>query len=267
MTKILSALFASFLVALCPGCSTLSRAEAEKMTVLSYNIHHGAGADGKLDLERIAQIIREQPADLVALQEVDVKTSRSGGVDQAAELGQLTGMHAVFGKAMDYSGGAYGQAILSRWPIKVHAVHQLPQRAGREPRIILVARIDNPNGNFHFASTHLDHEIPEVRVEQAEAINRILIRKERRLPVILAGDFNAVPESDPMKALFKSWMDTAGDAAAPTIPARSPRRRIDYILAAPQDEGVWKTVRSEVLNEPIASDHRPVKAILELVRK
>src|SRR5688572_7489364 len=75
MTKILKTFVAGFLVALSFGCSTVSRAEPEKMTVLSYNIHHGAGTDGKLDLERIGRIIRDQQPDLVALQEVDVKTS------------------------------------------------------------------------------------------------------------------------------------------------------------------------------------------------
>src|SRR5687767_4344036 len=170
MTKIVSSLLAGFFIAAAVGCSTVSRAEPEKVTVLSYNIHHGAGTDGKLDLERIARIIREQKPDVVAFQEVDVKTSRSGGVDEAAELERLTGMNAVFGKAMDYSGGGYGQAILSRWRIKEHSVHQLPQRAGREPRILLVSTIENPNGSFVFASTHLDHELEEVRVEQARAI-------------------------------------------------------------------------------------------------
>ena len=266
MTKILSALIVGFLVAWSFGCSTVPRAEAEKMTVLSYNIHHGAGTDGKLDLERIARIIREQQSDLVALQEVDVKARRSGGIDEAAELGRLTGMNVVFGKAMDFEGGGYGQAILSRWPIEEHTVHQLPQRTGREPRILLVTTIENPNGELIFASTHLDHQIEPVRVEQAEAINRILIQ-EKKNPVLLAGDFNAVPESDPMKVLLKLWTDTAGDAAAPTIPARNPRSRIDYILVAPTDNDLWKTVRSEVLNEPVASDHRPVKAVLELKRK
>ena len=264
MTKIVSSLLAGFLVVLCFGCSTFTRAEPEKMTVLSYNIHHGAGTDGKLDLERIARIIREQQADLVALQEVDVKARRSGGVDEAAELGRLTGMNVVFGKAMDFEGGGYGQAILSRWPIKEHAVHQLPQREGREPRILLVTTIENPNGNLVFACTHLDHQIEAVRMEQAAAINRILIQEGKSIPVLLAGDFNAAPESDTMKTLFTIWIDAAGDAAAPTIPARNPRRRIDYILGAPRASGMWKTVSSEVLNEPVASDHRPVKAVLEL---
>jgi endonuclease/exonuclease/phosphatase family metal-dependent hydrolase len=71
-----------------------------QVRVLSYNIHHGAGTDGELDLPRIANVIRRLKPDLVALQEVDKKTQRSRGVDQAAELGRLTGMHAVFGKAI-----------------------------------------------------------------------------------------------------------------------------------------------------------------------
>ena len=265
MTKLLTAFVASFLVALSFGCSSVSRAEPEKMTVLSYNIHHGAGTDGKLDLERIAQIIRDQRPDVVALQEVDIKTSRSGGIDEAAELGRLTGLNAVFGKAMDYSGGAYGQAILSRWPIKEHTVHQLPQRPGREPRIVLVARIEAPSGDLFFASTHLDHEMEDVRIEQAAALSRILTGTKG--PVLLAGDFNAAPESTTMRTLLEQWTDTAGASASPTIPSRNPRRRIDYILALTQDSSHWKTVQSLVLNEPVASDHRPVAAILELTRK
>src|SRR5687768_6315860 len=80
--------------------------------VLTYNIHHGEGTDRRFDLERLAAVIKSVNPDLVGLQEVDEKTARSNGVDQAARLGELTGMHAIFGKAMDYQGGAYGLAIL-----------------------------------------------------------------------------------------------------------------------------------------------------------
>ena len=79
---------------------------------LTYNIHHGEGTDGRLDLSRLAAIISSAAPDLVALQEVDLGTARAGGVDQLAELGRLTGMHPVFGKAMDYQGGAYGVGVL-----------------------------------------------------------------------------------------------------------------------------------------------------------
>lgn len=260
MTKILGMLAMLFLAGLCAGCST-TPAGGRTVTVMSYNIHHGEGTDGKLDLERIAKIIRSHNPDLVALQEVDEKTQRTQGTAQAAELGRMTGMYHVFGKAMDYSGGGYGQAILARWPIKEHQVHQLPQRDGREPRIVLVATIDAPGENFVFASTHLDHQVEEIRLQQAAAINKVLATGSRATPMLLAGDFNAVPESGTVKALLGTWDDTAGNFASPTIPSGKPTRRIDYIFATPRS--IWETVCSEVLDEPVASDHRPVVAILK----
>src|SRR5438128_289035 len=85
--------------------------------VMTYNIDHGSGLDQKVNLERTAKVISDSKVDLVAIQEVDCKTRRTGGVDQAEELGKLTGLHSAFGKAMNFSGGQYGIVILSRWPI------------------------------------------------------------------------------------------------------------------------------------------------------
>jgi endonuclease/exonuclease/phosphatase family metal-dependent hydrolase len=242
------------------GCSTVSQTKTETLTVLTYNIHHGEGTDGKLDLERIARIIRSANPDLVALQEVDEKTERTGGISQAAEVGRLTGLHHAFGEAMDYRGGGYGQAILSRWPIKNAQVHQLPQRTGREPRIAFVAKVETPNGELLFSTAHLDHQLEEVRLEQARAINTLFGGIE--IPVLVCGDFNAGPESGTMTFLFEHWLDGAGQNAGATIPAGKPRRRIDYILAAPKDR--WIVESSRVLDEPIASDHRPVVSRLLL---
>ncbi len=101
-------------------------AKPVRVRVLTYNIHHGAGTDGKTDLARTAGAIKRLTPDLVALQEVDKATTRSRGVDQAAELGRLTGMHFAFGKAMDFAGGQYGEAILSRYPLMEIQVHSLP---------------------------------------------------------------------------------------------------------------------------------------------
>jgi endonuclease/exonuclease/phosphatase family metal-dependent hydrolase len=237
-------------------------AETRELTVLTYNIHHGEGSDGKIDLERIARIITGKKPDFVALQEVDKGTRRSGGVDQAKELGRLTGMSFVFGRAIDHQGGEYGQAILSRWAIKEHTVHNLPQREGREQRIAVVAKIDGPVGGLIFASTHLDHQIESIRVEQAGALNRIFETNDATV-AILAGDFNATPESGSMKLLLEQWDDSAQAMAAPTIPAENPTRRIDYILTRPKER--WDVVQSEVLAEPVVSDHRPVLAILRAV--
>lgn len=245
------------------GCATAKHDPAQ-ITVMTYNIHHGEGTDGKLDLERIAKIIRAQNPDVVALQEVDDRAQRSGGVDQAAELGKLTGMQHVFGKAMDLQGGGYGQAILSRWPIKAHQVHRLPQRAGREPRIAIATTITAPFGEMIFAGVHLDHQLEEIRVEQVAEINRVLRPKNGSVPVIVVGDFNAAPESGPIKGMLEHWMDAAQGAAEPTIPSAHPRRRIDYVFCAPVKN--WKAVSSKVLEEPIASDHRPVVAAMEFVR-
>src|SRR4051812_15481445 len=75
------------------------------LRVLTYNIHHGEGRDGQFDLPRLADVMKRAEPDLVALQEVDISTERSDGVNQLAELERLTGMHGEFGKAMDYRGG------------------------------------------------------------------------------------------------------------------------------------------------------------------
>jgi endonuclease/exonuclease/phosphatase family metal-dependent hydrolase len=264
MRHFLSVLVAAFVFATWSGCATGSSGGSKPMTVMTYNIHHAEGTDGVLDLERIARIIREQKPDLVALQEVDDSAARSGRVAQSAELGRLTGMYAVFGKAMDFQGGAYGQAILSRWKIKDHQVHQLPQRVGREPRILLVTAIEAPMGVITFASVHLDHEIEEIRLQQAAAVNHRFAAGDTPSLKILAGDFNAGPDSGTMKAFAGDWLDSAENAGF-TIPAGNPRRRIDYILATPKS--AWRAVRSEVLNEPVASDHRPVVAQIEWMKR
>src|ERR1700730_14354602 len=87
------------------------------LRVLTYNIHHGEGTDGRFDLSRLAGVIKSVQPDVVALQEVDRGTARAAGVDELTELERLTDMHAEFGKAMDYAGGGYGVAVLSRWPL------------------------------------------------------------------------------------------------------------------------------------------------------
>src|SRR5712671_3348280 len=79
--------------------------------VLTYNIHHGEGTDGEFDLPRLARIIEGTQADLIALQEVDQATDRASGVNELNELARLTHLHAAFGKAMDFQGGAYGVGI------------------------------------------------------------------------------------------------------------------------------------------------------------
>jgi endonuclease/exonuclease/phosphatase family metal-dependent hydrolase len=239
-----------------------------RVRILTYNIHHGEGVDGKFDLPRIAKVITSVKPDVVALQEVDKKTQRASGVDQAAELGKLTKMHAVFGKAMDYSGGEYGEAVLSRWPIESTRNVALPASEGHEPRAALSIRVKIPDTDitFTFIGTHLDHtRDPANRVAQMKKINEALVTGEHRdTPSILAGDLNAVPDSEPMKIAFEHWRDGSANDPQPTIPVVNPTRRIDYVLYRPASR--WKVVETRVLDEQVASDHRPVLVVLEYVK-
>src|SRR4029079_10643504 len=109
----------ALLVALvgCAANPTHTARGPQTITVMTYNIHHGAGGDGRVDLERIATVIRAANPDVVALQELDSGVPRTNGAFQAEELARLTKMQGVFGPAMDYEGGKYGDAVLCRFTI------------------------------------------------------------------------------------------------------------------------------------------------------
>jgi len=237
-----------------------------RLRVMTYNIHHGEGTDKKLDLPRIARIITDAKADLVALQEVDNKTKRTNSVDQTAEFAKLTGMHGVFGKAMDYGGGEYGEAILSRFAIVEHKTHALPFTQGREPRAALEVIVRPPNlPAITFVGTHLDHFKDETdRLAQTKELDRLFLFKDAPVTLI-TGDFNARPESRAMQTVLEFWNDTAADNPQPTIPSDKPHSRIDWIFTL-KGHG-WRVISSQVLEEKVASDHRPVLVELEWVGK
>jgi endonuclease/exonuclease/phosphatase family metal-dependent hydrolase len=228
------------------------------LRVLSYNIHHGRGTDGVVDLERIAGVIRGSAADVVMLQEVDDRTDRTGRIDQTAELARLTGLHAEFGRQIDYQGGRYGQAILCRTPLEEPRVHVLPGDPDRETRIAFAVRTVVAGRSLVIVGTHLHHRDPAARLEQARALEALDFG---RGPAILGGDLNAMPESEPLAALLASWRSTTAEPQ-PTFPAGQPARQIDFILY--RAGGVLEPGRVRVLDEPVASDHRPILAEFRL---
>jgi endonuclease/exonuclease/phosphatase family metal-dependent hydrolase len=230
-------------------------AEAPRLRVLTYNIHHGEGTDKKFDLERLAKIIRTAEPDVVALQEVDRKTRRASGVDQAAELGKLTGMHAEFGKAMNYSGGEYGQIILARDKPAKFDVIRLPGSPPREPRIAIAATLKARGGlpELIFIGTHLCHQSSDDRLAQAKKLNEAY-PADSPLVAILAGDLNARTDSAPMREIGRQWSDT--------VPGRN---KIDYVLVRPGDP--WRVIEAKVIPEPVASDHDPILVVLEWTGK
>ncbi len=239
------------------------------LRVLCYNIHYGQGMDGEYDIPRLAEVIKAAKPDLVALQEVDVGVRRSGRVHQVTELGRLTGLTARFGPTQHYEGGLFGNAILTRLPILDELIQPLPYTeatAERQtyPRGALALTLQAPDGRpLRFISTHFQHNVPEDRVAEARAINEFFAAPGDTLRAILAGDFNAKPEEEPITILEKEWTHAIDAGRAPTSPSVNPRNRIDYIFHRPA--AAFRVISSEVLPEAMASDHRPVLAVIELL--
>lgn len=242
------------------------------LNVLSYNIHHGAGEDGVLDLNRIAAEIRATGADVVGLQEVDrYWGARSDWADQGAELARLLGYHLAYGANLDEAPPEgrterrqYGTAILSRYPIVASENIPLtsipyPTRP-TEQRGLLTATINVRGAFVQVWNTHLDHQRSAQRISQ---VREILARVEDPVrPVVLTGDLNAVPDSPEMALLRTRFTDSfreLGRDDAYTYPADAPDRRIDYVLHA----GSVRTLSGEVRNTPF-SDHLGVLTRLRI---
>jgi endonuclease/exonuclease/phosphatase family metal-dependent hydrolase len=248
------------LLSVCPVVH--SKPAPRTLRVLTYNIHHGEGTDGRIDLTRLAGVVTSAHPDLVALQEVDQATHRVGGLNELSELARLTGMHPVFGKAMDFLGGGYGVAVLSRWPIVRTHNGPLPSIADREPRTALTVEVEagHQGPRVEFTSTHLDQgRDSENRLAQAQWLNAHLVREDGA-PTILAGDMNARPDSDVMTLFDEHWTNPVSEESARSGSTERPRLRVDYVLLRPMRR--WHVIESRIL-EPVASDHRPVLVVVE----
>jgi endonuclease/exonuclease/phosphatase family metal-dependent hydrolase len=249
------------------------------LRIMCYNIRHGRGMDDVVDLERTANVIREWKPDLVALQEMDKNTERTNKTDQTKLLAEMLKMHYVFGKAIDYQGGDYGLAILSRFPILEHQMILLPPEVQREQRGLLVVTIAVPNAGdadannvdtkgradangrvIRFASTHLSVASPEERRVQIEKIDALMM--EGSEPTIIAGDFNARPSNDAMVRFLENWKDTVDLDSDKKISPDRPERRIDYIFFRAKDS--FEIIESRTIDDRITSDHMPIFSIISL---
>jgi endonuclease/exonuclease/phosphatase family metal-dependent hydrolase len=240
--------------------STSDTAAMQKLRAVTYNIKHGAGMDRTVSLDRSANVLRGLAPDFIGLQEVDLGATRSGGSNQANDLAQQLDMHPAFGSFMPFQGGHYGMAILSRFPII--NVHSLRLPTGNEPRIALIVEARLPGGatvlvvNVHFDWVKDD----DFRFHQATMLADYL--QELSQPYILLGDFNDIPDSRTLR-LFR---EIAIQALKPvddrlTFPSTTPQRELDFIFASPAQ--AWQVGTAAVVNERLASDHRPV--VVDLV--
>jgi endonuclease/exonuclease/phosphatase family metal-dependent hydrolase len=256
-------LFAASIVA-GVGCSALPGVggsgpsnEADTVRIMAYNIRHGEGTDGKLDLNRIADVIEEQSPDIVTLQEVDRRVDRTDGEDQARRLAARTGMDHAFGAFMDYDGGEYGMAILSRWPIVSVTNERLPD--GDEPRTALKVRVRSPETGRELVVVGIHfYRTDDERLAQADRLLATLASEQA--PIVLAGDFNSTPDSRVIGRFEDGWNILSKGRDRLTFPSTGPEREIDYIMVRPARN--FYVLSHDVLDEPLASDHRPLIADL-----
>lgn len=244
-------------------------AQTDILRVMTYNVHSCVGMDGKLDAERIARVIARARPDVVALQELDVGRIRSLGMDQAHLIAHYLEMDFHFHPAMHIEEERYGDAILTHLPmrlIKADILPGLPGKPGLEPRGALWVAIDLHGKEVNIINTHLGL-YPSERLAQVEALlsGDWLANEKCHGPVILCGDFNALPSSPVCRSLSGRLNDvqtvTRKHRPKGTFSGRFPAVRIDHIFIGPELEvsGIeipsWEMAR-------LASDHLPLVAEL-----
>jgi endonuclease/exonuclease/phosphatase family metal-dependent hydrolase len=240
------------------------------LRVATFNIHHGAGLDGVVDLERIAGVVERTGAEVVGLQEVDRHWSaRSDFVDQATWLAERLDMHLVYGANLDQDPltvGAprrqYGTAILSRYRLRDSRNTLLPRPEGGEQRGLLEAGISVRGARLRVFNTHLQHTSQVERLAQVDVIRSVLARS--RESVVVLGDLNATPDSPEIAAITEDLTDAwavAGEGDGYTYDAATPHARIDYVLTSSN-----VVARSAVVVSTDAADHLPVVVDLALPR-
>ena len=224
-----------------------------EVKIMSFNVQHCAGMDKVIDLDRTAEVIIRQQPDVVALQELDSMTGRSSMKYQLGELANRTSYFPIFGKAINYDGGAYGIGVLTKeMPLSTKRI-PLP---GDEPRLLLVVEFKN----YVLACTHLDLE-EEPRLESVPLIVEEAGRWQK--PFILKGDWNDTLNSPLLIEMTKHFIINSGSDF--TYPADEPNECIDFV-ASFKNHPV-KTLETLVLDEPETSDHRPLMVKLSLRRQ
>ncbi|ASS65196.1 MULTISPECIES: endonuclease/exonuclease/phosphatase family protein [unclassified Paenibacillus] len=244
-------------------------AESRSIRFMTYNIQHGMGMDGSIDIRRTAAVIAGAGPDIVFLQEVDRFVSRSGEADQMMSLAELTGLaHVQFGRSIGLEGGEYGNGILSRYPLQRLALLELP---GEEPRSALVCRADLSSGQeaglgLHLIATHLDYGSGRCQLDSAASIRQASTLWQGA-PAVLAGDFNAIAGSPVLMELQNDWRTAPGGMDIPTYPSPKPDCQLDYLFLNHSER--WGETSVQAWPGREASDHLPIvmDAVLHPVRR
>lgn len=233
------------------------------LRVMTYNIHVGVGMDKKLDLQRIAGVINAARPDLVGLQEVDRGVKRTEGKDEIAELAALTRMEYAFAPNLDYQGGKYGVAILSRFPIKSTEHRMFENKREAERRGMLRVEVEVERKTLNFVTTHLDYQFEDGRLFETEQMLKFL--EGLKGPLIVVADLNDEPAGSAYKLMRTrfddAWVTSGAKTEGFSYPADKPVKRIDHIFYSTGDR---MRARKSWVIETLASDHVPVMAEIEI---
>ncbi len=242
-------------------------AATDILRVMTYNVHSCIGMDGKLDAERIARVIARANPDVVALQELDVGRARTEGIDQAQLIARYLEMEFHFHPSLHLEEEHYGDAILTHLPLRLIKAGPLPGLADKpqlEPRGALWVAIDLHGTEVQVINTHLGL-YPRERKAQVDALlgSDWLAHEQCRGPVLLCGDFNALPSSSVCRQLGSRLKDVQTKARnhrpQGTFSSRFPSVRIDHIFISPELHVTGIEVPASELART-ASDHLPLLA-------
>ena len=242
---------------LCMLAMALNVFSQDYLKLMSYNVRNAKGMDGIHNIQRIANVIINEAPDVVAVQELDSMTTRSGQKYVFGELSERTQMYATYSPAISFQGGKYGIGILSKETPLTIRTYPLPGR--EEARMLLVAEFKN----YFFACTHLSLT-EEDRLASLDIIKNSVGKSEK--PYFLAGDLNDKPDSKFIQALQQDFQ-VLTHIKKPTFPAPEPTETIDYIAAWKHGSNDFANLSAQVLEEPIASDHRPLSIQLRMALK
>ena len=227
------------------------------LKLMSYNIKNANGMDNVCNFQRIANVINNTSPDVVAIQEVDSMTNRSGQKYVLGEIAERTQMHGYFAPAIDYDGGKYGIGLLTKQlPLRLQT---LPLPGREEARTLILAEF----ADYIYCCTHMSLT-EEDRMKSLELVKSFTSSSTK--PLFLAGDMNAEPESGFIKELQKDFQ-ILSNPKQHTFPAPDPKETIDYIATLKQNAKGFAVISAKVINEPMASDHRPILVELRTAEK
>ena len=227
------------------------------LKLMSYNIKNANGMDNVCNFQRIANVINNTSPDVVAIQEVDSMTNRSGQKYVLGEIAERTQMHGYFAPAIDYDGGKYGIGLLTKQvPLRLQT---LPLPGREEARTLILAEF----ADYIYCCTHMSLT-EEDRMKSLELVKAFTSSSTK--PLFLAGDMNDEPESGFIKKLQKDFQ-ILSNPKQHTFPAPDPKETIDYIATLKQNAKGFAVISAKVINEPMASDHRPILVELRTAEK